>query len=337
MNISSILDQLDTFGVIHISRQVGNWYQIYCPFHSDGQERKPSCGVLLEDEYRNGRLYPMGFFHCFTCGYAQQLAIAIHDILKLRPVSAAVADWIAVNVPGFLPSGELDFDYLVPPELSASLINAWEISGDVAKKLGPTYPYVTEDELIRYRYIVPYMYERGMTDELIEMFDVGYDGEWKAPGRRNVTPCITFPVRDRQGRTLFIYRRAIATKFFHMPTGLTKPCYGIYELHKYVPEVRSVIITESIIDAITCWRFGKPAVALMSTGNTYQIDQLRRLGVYEYVLGFDNDEAGMRATAKWKKNLKDVAIVWALQLPDDKKDINELTQDEFNLAFTLKR
>lgn len=30
---------------------------VSCPFHKDGQERKPSCGIRKED----------GWVHCFTC------------------------------------------------------------------------------------------------------------------------------------------------------------------------------------------------------------------------------------------------------------------------------
>ena len=30
---------------------------VSCPFHKDGQERKPSCGIRKED----------GWLHCFTC------------------------------------------------------------------------------------------------------------------------------------------------------------------------------------------------------------------------------------------------------------------------------
>ena len=58
---------------------------------------------------------------------------------------------------------------------------------------------ITEEELDKYRYIHPYMYERGLTDEIIERFDIGYDRERKE---------ITFPVRDIEGRCVFIAGRS---------------------------------------------------------------------------------------------------------------------------------
>lgn len=56
-----------------------------------------------------------------------------------------------------------------------------------------------------------------------------------------------------------------------------------------------------MINALTCWKWGYPSVALLGTGNSYQMQQLRELGVSEYVICMDGDDAGKRATSKIKK------------------------------------
>ena len=60
------------------------------------------------------------------------------------------------------------------------------------------------------------MYERGLTDEIIERFDIGYDRE-----RRE----ITFPIKDLSGKVRFISGRSVKGKFFKLPQGIDKPIY----------------------------------------------------------------------------------------------------------------
>lgn len=326
-----VLEKLESMDFIRMHKQVGNYMQIYCPFHSDGHEHKPSCGVLLQDEYRNGRKYPAGFFHCFACGYAEPLQNAMNDLLKIHHISKSGLDWLAENIPGFSLDIEDDFESLVPDGIMSAINNKFAISY-IQSIADPKPDYVSEEELASYRYTVPYMYERKLTDEIIEKFDVGYDGNWIAPGRKTPTPCITFPVRDKDGNTLFLCRRSIKGKFFNYPTGVTKPVYGLYELPD---NCKSVIICESCFNALTCWGYKRPAVALLGTGNTYQIQQLKELGVHEFILAFDPDEAGQRATAKLKRALKSVAIVWSFVGIPPGKDINDLSKEEFD-SLTLE-
>ena len=79
--------------------------------------------------------------------------------------------------------------------------------------------------------------------------------------------------------------------------------------------------------------YEKPAVALLGTGNSYQIQQLKELGVNEFVLAFDPDEAGRKATEKLKRALHSVAIVWSYANIPAGKDINDLTKDEFDNLY----
>ena len=201
-----------------------------------------------------------------------------------------------------------------------------------ARMLAAKKKYVSEDELASYRFTVPYMYERRLTDEVIEKYDVGFDDNFIPPGRKKPLPCVTFPVRDETGGTLFFCRRSIEGKFFNYPEGVDKPVYGLYELPKNCEEV---IICESVFNALTCVVYGKNAVALLGTGNAKQIEQLRRLQVRSYVIALDNDEAGHKGAKKLKKALSNSGFVWEMTMPEG-KDVNDCDYETFMQCYNNK-
>ena len=175
--------------------------------------------------------------------------------------------------------------------------------------------FITEEELDKYRYIHPYLYERGLNDEIIERFDIGYD---------KTRDEITFPVADLHGTVRFIASRSVKNKFFRLPKGEDKP---IYQGYRFVTgRYRTAYITESFLNCLTCWKYDKPAMALISTGNQKQYEILNKLPVREYILAFDPDEAGRKATERFRKNVHG-KIIKELVYPDN-RDINDL-QEEF--------
>lgn len=326
-DVIEVLQVLEQNGLIRMNKQTGNYMQIYCPIHNDGNERKPSCGVLLKDEMRNGRKYPAGFFHCFSCGFAKTLPDAVSEILKNRSMSISGVDWLKDHIPGFEGvDSDFEYDRLVPPELMQA-VTAKYMTDYITSIKKPKQSYVSEEELAKYRFTIPYMYERKLTDELIEKFDIGFDANWIPEGKKKPVPCVTFPVRDRTGRTLFICRRSVQGKMFNYPKGVTKPVYGLYELPK---DAKTVVICESCFNALTSWRYGKPAVALLGTGNPYQIQQLKELGVRTFIIALDPDDAGQRGTDKLKRALRQVALVFEMKGIPAGKDINDLSEEEFN-------
>ena len=333
-DIENILHKLESFGLIRLNRPIGDWYSVYCPLpHSGGHyETRPSCGVRLHDEYKDGKLTPAGFCHCFSCGWAKSLPDTITEILKTRGIGKSGYDWLKENIPGF-ESENVEFDYLIPPELSQAVINKYTLDYINSQIISETKSYVPESELASYRMIVPYMYQRGLTDEIIEKYDIGYDANFIPPGRKKPMPCITFPVKDQQGNTLFLCRRSIAGKFFHYPQGVEKSVYGLYELPR---GVRSVIVCESCLNALRAVSFGYNALALLGTGTSYEIDQLKQLGVQEFILCLDGDEAGQRGAAKLKRALSKIAIVWTVHMPPD-KDLNDCkTKEEFDQYYNAR-
>lgn len=102
------------------------------------------------------------------------------------------------------------------------------------------------------------------------------------------------------------------------------------EYIKEVPEVeKTIYICEGIFDALSIEEVGKKAIALNSTSNVnkfveYIKNNMQTSSKYNYILCFDNDNAGHKATDEMQEALKDLKISHRiLEIPKDYKDINE--------------
>jgi DNA primase len=171
------------------------------------------------------------------------------------------------------------------------------------------------------------MYQRKLTDDIINRYDIGYDP---------IQETLTFPQRDKNGNTLFIARRSVNTKYFHYPNQATKPLYGVYELYQLPEFPKTVYVCESMLDALrVCAIPGYYAVALNGLGSTNQFKELTLLPCRKLILATDNDEAGMKARQKIKQNVKNKILTQVI-LPPHRKDMNDLTEEEFlNLPEVL--
>ena len=285
---------------------------IQCPYHNNGAERKPSAGIKKDD----------GTFHCFSCGKVHTLPEVISHCFGRSSDMVGAFGW----------------NWLLKNFASVAIETRQDIQLDfgrgVVKHEDVCANYIQEEELDGYRYVHPYMYKRGLTDEIIELFDIGYD---------KASECLTFPVRDINGNTLFIARRSVKTKYFNYPQGVEKPLYGLYEYHKlcttrivggrcngkteFLKRLNEIIVCESMLDALKFWTVGKYAVALNGTGSELQIKQLNELPCREIILCTDMDEAGMNARYKLKKRIKG-KILMQYMLPEGRKDANDCTPEE---------
>lgn len=330
LNVDELVEKLHNHELIRKHKINGDWYTIYCPFHKNGEERKPSCGVSRHTHVRNGRTYPAGTFHCFTCGAAYGMEDAIQRILTLKSKSLSSESWLEEYISRYESN---DFDYLLPQTIMDELTMSSDAVGQLNALLYKSEVFVSEDELSKYRYTVPYMYERKLTDEVIVKYDVGVDMGWIPPGRKNPVPCITFPVHDRDGNTLFICRRSIKGKLFNYPKDAEKPVYGVDNIPK---ECTSLVICESCFNALTCVVYGYSAVALLGTGTPHQISQIKELGIPEIVLCMDGDEGGRKATKRLYNALKSTHIVWRIDMPDG-KDVNDCSKEEFKVLYENRK
>ena len=270
-----------------------NNIRITCPFHSGGHERTPSCEILLEDKGST----PAGTVHCFGCGYRASLVKFIANCLNISYKQAT--EWI-LNVSNYdIIQSTRDIS-----EIELKLDNE-----DVEEEI----PEVSIDELKQYDYIHPYMFERKLTDDIIKKFDVGYDPK---------TDSLTFPVYV-DGKCVFVAKRRVKYKRFDLPELKNKPIYGL----DYITD-NEFIICEGVIDALTCWSYGKQAVALFGTASDYQLKVLNSVRQRKLVIGTDGDEAGDKAARRIAKALTN-KLVTRLDIPKG-KDINDLSKEEFD-------
>lgn len=287
--------------------------QFKCPVHNDGQESKPSCGISTADKVRGKSIVEAGTVNCFTCGYKASLSEMVSYCFGREDGGRYGRAWL--------------FDHFISFEVESRR----PIVLNLDRRKKEVIEYVDEAELDTYRSTHSYLYSRKMTDDIIDKFDLGYDPKFmlnKKDSNCRPIETITFPVRDLTGGTLFVARRAIYSKLFHYPDEVNKPVYGIYELSKYWNDAKEIILCESIFNALTCWIYGRPAVAMLGLGTSYQYDVIRRLKPRKVVCGFDPDEAGSRATNNAYMNLKAHKLVSKLVIPSG-YDINDLTYDQF--------
>lgn len=312
----SILDMLKfdlaQHGVdrFHIFRNNGENIQTNCPFHKGGQERKPSFGV-------NGEIDKC---HCFACGWSGTIEEMISELYGYQDEGKFGKRWLIKR----FNTVEIETRPNIMEGFNGRNNITIRNNNDIhrfkqhiqSNKSSEQYSgEITEEELDKYRYIHPYMYQRGLTDEIIERFDIGYDREREE---------ITFPVKDIEGKCVFIASRSVKSKFFRLPKGLDKPVYQAYRFQ--YGEYKEAYITESFLNCLTCWKYNKPAMAMIGTGNQKQYEILNKLPVREYILAFDPDEAGRKATERFRKNVHGKIIKELVYT--DNRDINDL-QEEF--------
>lgn len=272
--------------------------QTNCPFHKNGQERKPSFGINI----RTGQC------HCFTCGWSGSVSRMIGEI--------------------FLQDEEYGTSWLVRHFNSTEIetrqkivelpINRWKL--EIQKDLQWT-EQLEENELDSYRWIHPYMYQRGLTDELIEEFDIGYDKE---------TNCITFPCYNEKNQLVFVARRNVDTKFYKYPQGVDKPIYALPKITS-----KEVYVVESFFNCLTLWKLGKQSIAMIGTGTAQQYEILKKSNIRTFILAFDPDEAGRRATIRFRKALGKYKNIKEVVYEEEGKDVNDLDSDFLKLKIIL--
>lgn len=96
---------------------------------------------------------------------------------------------------------------------------------------------------------------------------------------------------------------------------------GKFYSSKSVEKAGSVYIVEGIIDALALEQVGLPAIATLSSVHNPEV--CFKQGVH-YVLSFDNDKAGIKATKKFKAYLNEQGISFSVQLPPVGRDWNDL-------------
>lgn len=292
------------FQTVDRKGELTDYYQMSCPFHKNGMERKPSFGMRKSD----------GVCHCFTCGYKGDLTTFIKDIYGFKNRFESMSYIVKTYTPtGYHERPTLDLD----------------LSREVKVKSN----YVEMDEVEHYHRQLcekplKYLASRGITKHL-GAFKIGYDPKVDA---------ITIPIFTNDGHVGLIKRRKIDRKIFLNDKGLSKSecIFGLYQCIKY-GKVDRVWICESEIDALYLWQFGIPAIAIMGSHiSDRQIELLARSPIRHLVDGLDRDGSGRLGIQMIKSRLTPLGFrFYQTSWVEGKKDINELSQNEL-LSLTIR-
>ena len=175
------------------------------------------------------------------------------------------------------------------------------------------------------RAVLDYLKNRGLDDEaMVKRFNIGLSdrtlglrlpqanrkegaeiraklktlGVYRQNGREHLNGCLTVPIADLDGNPVQIYGRRIgkATKQ-NRHLYLARPLGGIFN-----PEAlksREIILTESILDALTFYRHGMEAVTCSYGTENFPaslFEAIRAAKIEKILLAYDADEAGEAAT-----------------------------------------
>ena len=262
---------------------------VSCPFHSGGQEEHGSCFIRKND----------GVFHCFGCDEKGSFLKFVAGCFGASEDYAK--KWILDN-------------------FSAEIIEKQVFMDDPIRIGVNQKTHVILDESILDNYLTwtPYLAQRKLSREICELFKIRYDPKYRQ---------VIFPTYDIKGNLVMLPKRSIDTKTFYLDKDVEKPVYCLNYIVKN--NYKTAVITEGPFDCLTGWEYGYPTCATFGKISDYQISQLNKSCITVLYAMFDNDEAGRRFTKTLKSKLDKRIIIVDVKFPDGKKDINDLSKDEF--------
>jgi len=286
----------------------GREYAAVCPFHDD---HSPSMTISRKKQ----------IYKCFACGAGGDVfswMVNYHN-LTFPEALKQLADRAGIDLP---THGEKS-DGNSPRERIAA-VN--ELTMNLYRRMlaeSPSAEHARE-----------YVKQRGISDEMVEKFKLGFAGsEWDTLSRHaakhqwDVAAMemaglvrqrssssglfdflhhrLIFPIMDRLGRPIAFAGRKLDSdddgpKYLNVAEtplfNKSGTLYGIHEAQRPIIEAKTAVIVEGYTDVIACHQAGvKNVIATMGTSLT--ADHAKALGRYaeRVVLIFDADEAGQKA------------------------------------------
>ncbi|SEB41203.1 DNA primase [Paenibacillus sp. GP183] len=338
--IEAVLARHDIVEVIgkyvHLTKQ-GHYMKGLCPFHS---EKSPSFTVTPEKQ----------IYHCFGCGVGGN---SIHFLMEKEGYSFAEAVRILADEAGIPISWEESTaEQTEQQKEKASLLQAHEF----AAKL---YQYILGNTEQGKKALV-YLRSRGMSDKLIETFQIGYAPVmWdtlvlqlekrgydmqlmekgglisaRSEGSGYVDKFrerIMFPICDSTGKVIAFGGRAtgdVQPKYLNSPeTMLFNKSRTLYNMHLARPNIRKAekaVLFEGYVDVIKAWEAGvHNGIATMGTALTKEHAGILNRNSERIVLCYDGDNAGQSAAFKSIPILEEAGCKVSVAMLPDNQDPDE--------------
>ena len=276
---------------------------VTCPVHDGGHENKPACNIYIGNDTK----LPYGWFNCFVCGAKGSFLKFVAECFDSSEGYAK--EWLLKNFGG-------------------ELVEKSVFMGDpiVLNRNKNSKKYLDESVLDDYQTWCPYLAKRKLSREVCEQFKVRYDPKYRQ---------VIFPAYDVRGNLVMLTKRSIDTKTFYLDKDVEKPVYCLDYIVKN--NIKTVLITEGPFYCLTGWEYGFPTIATFGKISDYQIEQLNKSCINIIYAAFDNDQAGRSFTETLKRKLTKRIMIVETKFPANKKDINDLTREEFQKVIENAR
>jgi DNA primase len=334
-----ILDKTDFLSVyqehVHLQKKGASYWGL-CPFHS---EKTPSFSVSVDT----------GLFYCFGCHKGGSIIQFLMDVDKLTYTEAmeelARRSGVQIHFEESERTGEVEKERQALLELYDRLSKTfhWFLVNHKSGRKG-----------------LEVLHKRGLTDELIEKFNLGYapantqwlylflkkkgysdnflkrsglfsknDQYWPLFANR-----IMFPISDAKGRIIAFGGRAMeqeGPKYINSPeTVVFKKQDTLFALSQALDSIKSLdeaLICEGYMDVLSFHAAGMTnAVAPLGTAFTSHQAMALRRRASRVVLCFDSDEAGLHAAERACSIAAGVGLETSVLLPEGGKDASEILE-----------
>lgn len=314
--IRSDVNILDIVGqYVQLHRSGSNWFGL-CPFHTE------KSGSFSVNE-------PKQFFHCFSCGRGGNV---FKFLMEIEDLTFPEAVYRTAELAGI----ELDAKYL--PQNVAGAEDTQSETGKLKRlyaQAGQLYHHILVNTKLG-QPALDYLHERGLSDELIAEFQLGYapqaeilqaffhekklddyqtlrksglfserEGEDLA---ERFNDRIMFPIRDQTGSIIAFSGRLLTPdkklpKYLHSPEGILfnkrKVLFNFDKAKKTIRHESKVYLFEGFMDVLAAWRAGiKNGVASMGTSLTSEQIYLLEQTASKLYICYDGDLPGRKATKR---------------------------------------
>jgi DNA primase len=298
-NLKNTIDIVDVIGNYIELKKSGANYKACCPFHGE----KTASFVVSPNKQ---------IYHCFGCGVGGDSIKFVMDLEKLTYPEAVekIASSFNFTLHYTQGGGDLSEGKKVLESLELWYQKNLTLKSDALK----------------------YLRSRGVSQNSIEQFGIGYVGDSKdvvrflesilvpysisqevgvlAKGEGGVyarlTDRITFPIYNQSGGIVGFGGRTMSNhpaKYINSPQtklfNKSKLLYGYNIAKEHIYANKKIIITEGYLDVVMLHQGGfKEAVATLGTALTNEHLPILRKGEPKVVLAYDGDKAGHGAALK---------------------------------------
>ncbi|PMR93095.1 DNA primase [Streptococcus intermedius] len=331
-DIKNSVNIVEIVGEVVALTKAGRNYLGLCPFHG---EKTPSFNVVEEKQ----------FYHCFGCGKSGDVFKFIEDYRGVSFMDAVQIIADRAGIPLEVENGRKEQTNQTHPYQAL-----YDIHAEAAKFYHAVLMTTKIGEKAR-----SYLYERGLTDEVIKHFQIGLSPNesnylYKSVSRKfdeqvimnsglfNLADNsliydafqnrIMFPLTNDKGQVIAFSGRIwqvsereqkVAKYKNSRSTPIFNKSYELYHLDKAKAAIKKhheVYLMEGFMDVIAAYRAGiENAVASMGTALTHEHVEQLRRFTKKVILTYDGDKAGQAATAKALDELHDL-LVQIVKIPD---------------------